>query len=800
MRELLRWLRGGLVGGLVVLVVLVGFVSVAWGAAPFNEVGRFGCSVTKACAGPRFGLPVGFAVAASEENGGLQEENNVFVLDRTVDNTSEGLLEYRLQKLASPGSGDAGQVLGSVTGEEEHYHDLAHFSDAHPVIGLAVDPGAHRVYSLVESIVNGAPVADELVAWSTTPNGEGELERAPKPEPGTPGYEVEGELHASVVAKFEPESTPAGEQLFSPEALAVEPATGDVAIEAQKGQGGPPIIELVRTHGEHSGTLESGWYPSAVNGEEVPGGLIAKPGKKSFAIDMIEGLSGAGRISQLLEVSEGDLESDLTAPGPEAGDLIPEEGSGSRNLDEAASLNDIWTPNFVATLSERVRGPGLLETFLPGSPIAELSDGDYAASYGLDAGPTDPQSEAPPWENQPTFFSQVIDEENNVGRMGVRVFNSSGEIVETIGGDENGNENECNIPFERFAVAAGANDSVFVLTDPNEEHENEGDEVIEFSATGTKDCPQPSGEITINGVKTNSATVKQGETVTLDAFSLERAGDTPFEFDWKLSETEQYKLGSKIEDATGFEWPNPVETHVFSEPKTYHATLRLKGSFGVNEFPFTITVTPEQEAVTEFTCEEPVLVDQTTKCSAAASKGADSTPIVSYHWEWGDGTPASETTTPTTQHEYTTLGEHTIKLTITYEITPDHFEKAAPKEHTIEAHKNTAKEQKEKQEQEAKAKAEAEAKTKQEQEAKARAEAEAKTKQEQEAKAKAEQEAKAKQEQEAKAKAKPTRAQLLQKALNACHKIKNKHKRAACETQAHKKYNPPHKKTPTHKT
>jgi hypothetical protein len=49
---------------------------------------------------------------------------------------------------------------------------------------------------------------------------------------------------------------------------------------------------------------------------------------------------------------------------------------------------------------------------------------------------------------------------------------------------------------------------------------------------------------------------------------------------------------------------------------------------------------------------------------------------------------------------------------------------------------------------------------------------------------------------------KPTRAQLLAKALKACHKDKHKHKRLACEKQAHKRYAPkkPAHKKPAHKT
>ncbi|HYM45298.1 MAG TPA: hypothetical protein VES65_03960, partial [Solirubrobacteraceae bacterium] len=45
----------------------------------------------------------------------------------------------------------------------------------------------------------------------------------------------------------------------------------------------------------------------------------------------------------------------------------------------------------------------------------------------------------------------------------------------------------------------------------------------------------------------------------------------------------------------------------------------------------------------------------------------------------------------------------------------------------------------------------------------------------------------------------PTRAQLLAKALKACHKQKNKKKRTACEKNAHKHYGAKAAKTPAHK-
>jgi hypothetical protein len=46
---------------------------------------------------------------------------------------------------------------------------------------------------------------------------------------------------------------------------------------------------------------------------------------------------------------------------------------------------------------------------------------------------------------------------------------------------------------------------------------------------------------------------------------------------------------------------------------------------------------------------------------------------------------------------------------------------------------------------------------------------------------------------------KATRGELLAKALKACRKQHNKHRRQTCEKQAHKHYNPPHHHTHKHK-
>jgi len=70
-------------------------------------------------------------------------------------------------------------------------------------------------------------------------------------------------------------------------------------------------------------------------------------------------------------------------------------------------------------------------------------------------------------------------------------------VFTTIGGGSAGHE--CDLDSGQFALAAGANGSVFVLTQPNEANGNSDDEVIQFAPGGKGACPQPSGSLTLNG-------------------------------------------------------------------------------------------------------------------------------------------------------------------------------------------------------------------------------------------------------------------------------------------------------------
>jgi hypothetical protein len=686
-------------------------------AHPYGEVGRYGCYLSKGCGTP-FGNPVGFAVAPTEKSkGGQEEKNDVYVLSQTLLNLASdepgetAELAYELKKLKSPEVALPGEEPLGTTKNEQSFTINPYLTGGHPIISLAVDPSVHRVYALVESVVeaekgnsnNGddAPVADKLVAWSTEPNSNKELVAAP-------GYgEVEPMTHASVVANFEPESKQPSEDLYAPEALAVDPKNHDVVIEAQKGiigagalQGGPTVLQGVVTEGPNVGHLEGSWSVSGTMPgyeEDAPNGLIAKSGG-SFGVDLFSNAeSGQDLISPLLSVSETAFAGNQSTITPF---IQGEEGPTSKNRDEAPTTDDQYTPNNRIGASGGRTGKGTLEAFTPGSPIAELSDGYYAASYGQ-PDRTDEQTEVSPWNGISTFWFQNGENGHNKGQasMGVRVFNSEGQILTTIGGG--GESHPCSIAAS-FAVAAGTENSVFVMTRQNPTDGHADDEVIEF-AEGAKGengkggvCPAPSDETEVNGQKvsgievngvpltlaevggvvTSSVTVHQGESLVFDALNVDRAGETPFEFDWDLegkktggTDGEGDDLVSEIEEGTNkkFSWPTPEAPFEYKNAGTYHATLRLIGDYGTSVFPFTVTVVPSEPAEAVLTGPATAVVGETVTFDATGSHGTPGSKIDDYEWEFGDGASPEPTEEATKTHKFTKEGKYEVKVTVAYE-------------------------------------------------------------------------------------------------------------------------------------
>jgi PKD repeat protein len=825
------------------LLLLVGGASRAFAtepppvlAHPYGVEHRFGGYDETGSAPGKFDQPVGFAVDPKEEvNASTPDGNAVYVLDRTVRRSTENIfeeeeeeLQYRLQKLSSSGA-----VLGSVLLPLEKYAHHFNYADAHPLISLAVDSEKHRVYALVEGIVEGGegsgeyvPVASELVAWSTKPNASKELVAAT-------GYPEDAITKAGLVAGSTVlQSSEASKVLYAPEGLSVA-SNHDVVIEAQKGvsdgrTGGPTILQRVSTaeHPSGEGQLDGSWIANMTTSpHREPADGVFTQTDGAFGIDQFQ---GKGQISKLFEVDSGFEGKEGTEAEPTT---IAPDTSGGIDLDQAPTLDSQETINRREAGGGGGQAIGDLETRTAGTPITQLSNGLYAARYGAEShtAPFDEQAEVEPWKQElegtgghvPPFWTSSISEEGpQIANMGIRLFKYEHgvySVVTTLGGAAEGPQ-ACNLNNPQLAVAAGSEGSVFVLTQPNENNGNAGDEVIEFSEGGKAGaCPQPSGGapevVDDTGSKVGSEiVVSQGRVVTFDAQStIDRAGGAPYEFEWYL-EGKELSPGSALQkfamEAPDYEWPTPEVSYKYEEPGTYPAELVMVGDYGRSTFPFTVKVVPGTPPVASFECiPSPAVVGEKVTCTST-SKAASGSKIIGYEWEFGAGTgfvsSVGNRERPVTTHTFASPGTYEVKLKITDK---DGEEVTSPPQ-DVKVEKNVKQEEKEalekkekeeKEQQEAKAKAEAEARAKAEAEAKTRNEAEAKTAAEAKAKAEAEAAAKKKLEEEhaKKSSTKPlTRSQLLTKALIQCKKRDGSRRgeRAKCEASAKKKYGPKKKR------
>jgi PKD repeat protein len=653
----------------LLLLALAGSPSVYATTEPYGEVGRFGGFDASGTEPGKFVSPVGFAVDPSDP--ATSDHNAVYVLDRTVAKVGLGELQYRLQKLSS-----SGVALGSVTLPFQTFSDTENYTDAHPMIALTVDSAKHRVYALVEGIVedgegNYVPVVQRLVAWSTEPTAGKELVKAP-------GFATEDPLtKAALIAGqsiLEPAS--ATEDLYAPEGLTIDPANHDVVIEAQKGVspgpfGGPTILQRIGTEGTTKEKLDGApWIADttiAPEQQQADGLFTANNG--SFGIDLYQTW---GRISRLADVKPnfGAPEASLIAPDTSAG----------KNSDQAASIDSPATINKNSNHGGQF-GAADFGATTAGSPITQLTNNLYAARYARKLGgvePSDPQGEVAPWNNGggsiALFWKQGEAPGKYIGNAGVRLFTATGTVVTTIGGQAQGKP--CNLDYSELGLAAGANGSLFVFVQLNETNGNSDDQVIEFAPGGAGACPVPAGEVTVNGVEASSVTVNQKVPVKFNAVSIKRAGGVPYEFDWNFEgkktegtagTNDGFDLGAKIE-APGFKWPKPEEEHTYQKAGTYEASVRMIGDYGTSLFPIKVKVEPSEPAVASFTAPGSVVAGRSATFDGSTSKATPGSAVANYRWEFGDGSPATESTGPQKSHTFANVGTFKVKLKITDEV------------------------------------------------------------------------------------------------------------------------------------
>ncbi len=115
--------------------------------------------------------------------------------------------------------------------------------------------------------------------------------------------------------------------------------------------------------------------------------------------------------------------------------------------------------------------------------------------------------------------------------------------------------------------------------------------------------------------------------------------------------------------------PTAVAQHTYAAPGSYTVTLVCTDTGGKVSAPASasITVVPDGPPVARLTVTQLASPELTVSADASASTDPDLTPIVSYRFDWGDGSAQVTTTHPTAiaQHTYAVAGNFTVTVTVT---------------------------------------------------------------------------------------------------------------------------------------
>jgi len=143
-----------------------------------------------------------------------------------------------------------------------------------------------------------------------------------------------------------------------------------------------------------------------------------------------------------------------------------------------------------------------------------------------------------------------------------------------------------------------------------------------------------------------------GSTVTFDASSSAPNGGAIVSYVWNFGD------GSPLTNTT-----NPIVTHIFSASGSYTVTLTVTDSEGLSDTETKVAYIAElPTALFTYSPTSPYMGDTVT-FNASQSYDVDGY-IVSYVWNFGDGTPQVNTTNPITTHIYIVGGSYTISLTV----------------------------------------------------------------------------------------------------------------------------------------
>ena len=694
---------GGALGGALGLTVALALVVLGLiaagpaGAEPgfeYGEVIRFGGFDRSAFNGGQYGGPLtagkfldptGFAVDPVD--------NTVYVVDRTSSRGADPTA-WRIQQF-SPTT--TGAPLGTTTftlpnGETK----------ASAVEGLAVDHRAGRLYALVVGSPPTSqpfPVAQELLAWSTTPE-RGELQAAP----GLPSDE---RLHTTgALVSSEEQLLSGATPLYAPQGIAVGPVEANgvhnpIAIEAsdfsRAGRGNPvpgdTIVQLVATQQQGAaaaGDRLASWSSASVapllGNSWGPHGISTSPDGSLTVLLDAEGTAATNVYVVRLKADFSEavvLDSSKNTPPFEDFDEAP------MYMDESP----FYTPPGSSVSDLKNAGPQVIQ--LSGA-VPNGAAGPYAAVLFTERSGNDDNQVGPTSPPGPEYWTSGENSgEEFEANIGVRLLEplegaiadlKGRTIVNTLG--NRAESGPCKIGAPRAALAAGAGGTLWILDrGPKADRSNasgQGREIIELAPGASQHCPQPFGTFTMTpsggagkpceGTPTiPCVAIPAGTQITFDTSSINRQHGKPFAYEWDIdgdpTNGPAHDGFEKVYEMTPpphYYYPPSKIIHTYTRPGEYKVRVRMRTDYGVYTPPEsgTVIVTPALTHPEAHFTATPSGAQQVTFNATGSAPGVGN--IVNYHWNWGDGGAEDEDPqSPVVTHTYTQPGEYQVTLTVT---------------------------------------------------------------------------------------------------------------------------------------
>lgn len=467
---------------------------------------------------------------------------------------------------------------------------------------------------------------------------------------------------------------------------------------------GDTIVQQVATAEGDAGTLLKRWSSAGVC--EGPGDKGCGPhgilddadGSISVLLNGRGEGAGASPYLHTTNVYVVRLNAELEKPvvvNNVADDPPPQEKKAHVQGERRAILGLDSGPFFTDPAGEQEQArPPPFELRNAGPEMAQLENGLYAADLRFEPDPLEAEEEEKGqretgWLSFDTPKMGLLNAKVDVG---IRLLKPNGEgeisgeqgeaIVNTLGNEINTHGSEtpsCSIAAEEPALAAGGGGTLWVLDrGPTVKSLDEGlelkpgREIIELApGEGADACPQPNLRAFTMGLGCESSRQSAKEaleapadaTLEFNASSVQLTHGRPLAYQWEVDyegkplEAEDKILREQDEAREAIEYTP-------TEPGTYTVRLRLWNGYGAYTLePGTVNVTAaESKPEARFRASPSGALEEAF--DASPSFPGTCNTVKYYVWNWGDGSPPEDDTTPEVTHTYAKAQPYSVELKV----------------------------------------------------------------------------------------------------------------------------------------